>query len=634
MSPSTAARAGVALADLPRTSSASAREVAAAYRDCLRIARAHYENFTVGSFLLPRPLRRHIAALYAFARAADDMADEGEATRDERLARLDAWEWALEEAYRGRPTEPVFVALADTAARFAIPITPFKRLLRAFRSDVDFHPFATFDALRAYCRDSADPVGHLVLYLLGYRDERRQALADRICTGLQLANFWQDVAVDARNGRVYVPEEDLARFGVEVDDVLSGRASAATRELVRFEVDRTRQHLVEGLALIDLVEPRLAREVRLFAGGGFAILDRVASIDCDVLTQRPSLSRIDKLGVLARGLLPRRPGSGHASLASATGMTATTTRDATAPATVRPRLASGALHRLDGPRLEQAYDFCRDVTRQSSSNFFSAFQLLAPVQRRALFAVYAFCRFVDDVADDATTRDPQALLELWRGELAAVYDGNPTRKVGVALADAVQRFGLERRHFEDILRGVEMDLTARRFLTFEQLEEYCYLVASAVGLLCIEIFGYTSPAARGYAVDLGLAFQLTNILRDVEEDARRGRIYLPLEDLKQFGVEEEELLAGRYSPRLGALLAFECGRARAFYLRAHGTLPRGDRRSLAVAEAMCAIYERLLHRIEARRFDVFGRRIGLPAYEKVGLAAFGWARAQLAGFGA
>ena len=621
MSPSGGAAAGATLADLPRASSASAREVRAAYRACVQIARAHYENFTVGSFLLPRALRRHIAALYAFARAADDMADEGDLGRAERLARLDAWEWALEEAYRGRPTEPVFVALADTAARFAIPITPFKRLLQAFRGDVDFRAFPTFGALRAYCANSADPVGHLILYLFGHRDERRQELADRICTGLQLANFWQDVSVDAQKGRVYVPLDDLAHFGLTADDLLAGRWSENVRKLLRFEVERARQHLVEGLALAGLVEPRLARELRLFAGGGLAILKRIEDVDFDVLNERPSLTKLDKLRIVARSAAPLRVGAGSSRSTPAAGATI-----------ARPLPASGALHRLDGPRLEQAYDFCRDVTRRSSSNFFSAFTLLAPVQRRALFAVYAFCRFVDDVADDGAARDPQALLDLWRGELASVYAGTPTRKVGVALADAVLRFGLERRHFEDILRGVEMDLTARRYRTFEQLEEYCYLVASAVGLLCIEIFGYSSPAARSYAVDLGLAFQLTNILRDVEEDARRGRIYLPLEDLKQFGVAEEELLSGRYSPRLGALLAFECGRARAFYLRAHGTLPAEDRRSLAVAEAMCAIYERLLHRIEARRFDVFGRRIALPAYEKVSLASFGWARAQLAGF--
>jgi phytoene synthase len=622
VSPSELAVAGPSVDELPRPQSARPRDLRAAYRDCVRIARAHDENFTIGSFLLPRALRRHIAALYAFARAADDIADEGDLPAAERLARLDAWQWALEEAYRGRPTEAIFVALADTAARFAIPITPFKRLLRAFRSDVDFRPFPSFAALRGYSANSADPVGHLVLYLFGYRDAQRQALADDVCSGLQLANFWQDVSVDARKGRVYLPLEDLAAFGLTADDVLAGRFREELRALLRFEVERTRALLLAGRALADRVEPRLAREVRLFAGGGLAILQRIADERYEVLHARPSLSTADKLRVLARGAWPRRarePATVHAM---------------PPPPPIVGRPASGALHPLDGPRLEQAYDFCRDVTQRSSSNFFSAFKLLAPVQRRALFAVYAFCRFVDDVADDATIREPGALLELWRRELESVYAGTPTRKVGVALADAVARFGLDRRHFEDILRGVAMDLTPRRYLTFEQLEEYCYLVASAVGLLCIEIFGYVNPAARGYAVDLGLAFQLTNILRDVEEDARRGRIYLPLEDMQLFGVDEAELLAARYSPRVGALLAFECGRARAFYLRARGTLPPEDRGSLAVAEAMCAIYERLLGRIEARRFDVFGRRIALPAYEKVGLAAFGWARARLAGLSA
>ncbi len=618
MSPTTVARAGAAAGGLARPPVARHGELASAYRACLSIARNHYENFTVGSLLLPRALRRHVAALYAFARVADDFADEGDVPREERLARLDAWEWALEEAYRGRPTEPIFLALADTAARFAIPITPFRRLLRAFRSDVDFRPFPTFAALRAYCRDSADPVGHLVLYLFNHRDERRQELSDKICTGLQLANFWQDVSVDARKGRVYLPLEDLERFGVSLDDVLAGRSSAALRELLRFEVERAREHLVDGLELADLVEPRLAREVRLFAGGGLEILARIEALGFDVVTQRPTLSRLDKLRVVAGGL---------AGVGGAPGTTSA--RSFAAADAARP-VASGALHPLDGPRLEQAYAFCGDVTRRSSSNFFRAFQLLAPVQRRALFAVYAFCRFVDDAADE-TPREPQALLAAWRAELDAVYAGTPTRKVGVALADAVRRFGLERRHFEDVLRGVELDLTCRRYATFEQLEEYCYLVASAVGLVCIEIFGYTNPAARSYAIDLGRAFQLTNILRDVEEDAKRGRIYLPLEDLKRFGVEEEELLAGRYSPRLAALLAFEAGRARAYYLRARGTLPPEDRRSLAVAEAMRAIYERLLGRIERRRFDVFGRRVVLPGYEKLSLAVGGWARAQLSG---
>jgi len=169
-----------------------------------------------------------------------------------------------------------------------------------------------------------------------------------------------------------------------------------------------------------------------------------------------------------------------------------------------------------------------------------------------------------------------------------------------------------------------------RYATFDELHEYCYLVAATVGLLCIEIFGYRNPEARAYAIDLGVAFQLTNILRDVREDADRGRIYLPLEDLRWFEIDEDELLAGRYSPRLGALMAYECGRARAYYLRARGSLATEDRASLAPAEAMRGIYERLLARIEARHFDVFAGPVTLPRYERVGLALAAWGRSHLA----
>ncbi|MBI1818293.1 MAG: presqualene diphosphate synthase HpnD [Deltaproteobacteria bacterium] len=282
------------------------------------------------------------------------------------------------------------------------------------------------------------------------------------------------------------------------------------------------------------------------------------------------------------------------------------------------------------PSLREAYDYCQAVTRRSSSNFFYAFRLLPPARREALYAVYAFCRFVDDIADDAGRRDPAALLARWRDEVARVYDGEPTHPISRALADSVRRLPLHREHFLDLIRGVEMDLTRRRYATFDQLYEYCYLVASTVGLLCIEIFGYTQPSAREYAVDLGVAFQLTNILRDVMEDGQRGRIYLPLEDLRHFDCNEADLLGRHYSTRAGALMAFECGRARAYYLRARGALAPEDRGSLAPAEAMRLIYEHLLTRIEARHFDVFGPKVTLPRYQKVTLALAAWGRSQLA----
>lgn len=629
---------------------ADARAIAAAYRHCWRIATTHYENFTVGSWLLPRHLRRPIAAIYAFARAADDFADEGESAASERVARLADWEKNLDACYAGAATDPVFVALGDTVRRFNIPRDPFLQLLDAFRQDIAFRPFGTFADLRAYCRRSAAPVGHLVLALFGYHDATRRALADEICTGLQLANFWQDVAVDAQKGRVYLPLEDLERFACTADDVMRGRPTAALCELLRWQVDRARSLLQHGLGLAQQVDRRCARQVRLFAWGGVSILNRIAVQDFDVFSSRPTLSRGEKAALVLRALVG---GAAPARLFSATAGMRVRRVNAAQPRggdedrrdsrfAAAPMSASAlstidvASTRVNLPplrsdaKLRDAYAYCQDVTRRSSSNFYYAFRLLPPERRESLCAVYAFCRFVDDIADDAGRRDPAGLLARWREELARVYDGDPTHPIGHALADTARRFPIAQQHFLDLIRGVELDLTRRRYATFDELYEYCYLVASTVGLVCIEVFGHRHESARDYAVDLGIAFQLTNILRDVMEDASRGRIYLPLDDLRRFDCREDDLLGGRYTTRVGALMAFECGRARAYYLRAGGALAAEDRGSLAPAEAMRSIYERLLARIEARHFDVFGPKVTLRGYEKVTLALAAWGRAQLA----
>jgi phytoene synthase len=587
--------------------------IADAYHHCWRIAVSHYENFTLGSWLLPRRLRRHIAAIYAFARAADDMADEGTLTPADRLSQLDAWEQQLEACYRSEATHPVFVALRNTAQRFDLPIEPFRKLLRAFRTDAEFKPFATFDDVLGYCRNSADPVGHLILYLFGYRDAERQQLADQICTGLQLANFWQDVAVDAAKGRLYVPHEDLARFGCSAAEVQTGARHPAVRALMKFEVDRARDMLTRGLGLAALVERRLSREVSLFAWGGLAILDAIEAIGYDVCRRRPTVSAGTKFRLVLRALAGLGP------------------RIAVPDSAAAPPAVSAVATTHDAPyTLRKAYAYCQEITRRSSSSFYYPFRLLAPDRRDALFAVYAFCRFIDDVADDEGRRDPAALLARWRTELAEVYTGKPTHPIAVALADAVQRFELPQTVFLELIDGVEMDLTRQRYGTIEELYGYCYRVASTVGLLCIGIFGYQRPSARDYAVNLGIAFQLTNILRDVREDAQRGRIYLPLEDLRRFDCTEDDLLGGHYSPRVEALMAFECERARAYYQLARNALAPEDRGSLAAAEAMRSIYERLLDRIEARHFDVFGPKVTLPRYEKLTLALAAWGRCQLA----
>ncbi len=279
-----------------------AAATAAAFGECERIARAHYENFTLGSHLLPRHLRRHIAALYAFARTADDLADE-EPDPARALAGLEAWERELEACYAGVPHHPVFVALADTVRSFAIPIDPFRRLLEAFRMDVRFQGFQTFDDLLFYCAHSANPVGHLVLYLFGHHDADRQSRADDICTALQLTNFWQDLAIDLRKGRIYLPREDMQRFGYSAEDLGRQAVNPAFRELMAFQCARTRGLFERGLGLAALLDRNRGREVRLFAGGGLAILERLEAVGYDAFTARPSLSRWAKMGLVARSLV-------------------------------------------------------------------------------------------------------------------------------------------------------------------------------------------------------------------------------------------------------------------------------------------------------------------------------------------
>lgn len=293
--------------------------------------------------------------------------------------------------------------------------------------------------------------------------------------------------------------------------------------------------------------------------------------------------------------------------------------------------------RLQLGSLSEAYAYCRQVTRKSSSNFYYAFRLLPAERHNALCSLYAFCRFMDDIADQpevgATSLQGKGkkerleiLLNAWREELQQCYSGSSRHPISLALSDTVQRFPIQQEHLAGIIDGVEMDLSRTHYGTFEELYDYCYHVASLVGLACIEIFGYRNPSAREYAVNLGIAFQLTNILRDVGEDAQRGRVYLPEEDLARFGYTEHDLGNGVYNEAFVRLMTFEGNRAREYYNRALRNRAPEDQRSLVAAEAMRLIYSRLLDTLEQRNFAVFSSRVTLPSSRKAQLAFQAWAR--------
>jgi squalene synthase HpnC len=272
------------------------------YRYCERLARSHYENFPVGSILIKKELRRHFYAIYAFARIADDFADEGyesEAyTESERIGWIERWGEQLKDAFDGRARHPVFVALADTAARFALPIRLFQDLLSAFSQDVSVRRYQSFDQLKDYCRRSANPIGRLILLLFGYTDPELHCKSDDICTALQLANHWQDVGIDLDKDRVYIPSEDMLRFGLTVESLRQQGATDKFKQLMAFETERARQLFLRGKPLCTEVSGRLGLELRVVWLGGMTILNLTEQNDFEVFQRRPSIGSADKLGIL------------------------------------------------------------------------------------------------------------------------------------------------------------------------------------------------------------------------------------------------------------------------------------------------------------------------------------------------
>lgn len=274
------------------------------------------------------------------------------------------------------------------------------------------------------------------------------------------------------------------------------------------------------------------------------------------------------------------------------------------------------------------------ITRKSASNLALAFVLLPREKRAGMAALYAFCREVDDVADEETkpVAERRALLAAWREDIRAACNcGSPRFAVNQELQPIIARYRLPFALFDELVRGVEMDLDIQRYETFAELELYCYRVASVVGLLSIEIFGYRDPGCRDYAVQLGQALQLTNILRDVRTDAERGRIYLPLAELARSNVQAEEILRLEYSPRFRELAASVARRARGYYQQARASLPAVDRKSMATAELMGSVYWRLLCELEKKQFNVFGPSVTrLSKGQKLRLVLRTWYR-QLTG---
>ena len=285
---------------------------------------------------------------------------------------------------------------------------------------------------------------------------------------------------------------------------------------------------------------------------------------------------------------------------------------------------------LLSPAKAQAY--CTNLTKKSGSNFYYSFLFLPRKRRAAMYTIYAFCKEVDNAVDDPPAgSNPSKELERWWDELQAAYEGTPTFPVTISLAHHVRELSIPRAYFEELIKGVGMDLSAVRYASMQDLSLYCYRVASVVGLICLHVFGPTSARAQDYAVSLGMAFQLTNILRDIGTDAAQGRIYLPQEDLQQFGCTETILLQQQENEALHTVLRFEVAKAHEYYAKAQAafeSLPAQERQALAVSEIMRAVYSRILKKIEKPEHRVFGLRVRLSTPHRLALAAGVWLRSR------
>jgi squalene synthase HpnC/squalene synthase HpnD len=578
------------------------------------LATHHYENFNVVSWLLPRRLHQHFYDLYAYCRWSDDLGDEIPG-RQRALDLLDAWEEELRSCYsaEGSPSHPVLIALRETIRVKNIPQKPFSDLLRAFRQDQRVQRYATWDAVLDYCVYSANPVGRLVLYLCDYRDTERQRLSDYTCTALQLANFWQDVSRDLEKGRIYIPLDALAEHGLTEAEIVERRFSERYVSLMKDLIARTRALFVAGMPLAASVEGPLRIDLEMFTRGGLAVLDAIESSGYDTLKHRPAISKWRQVRLLTRALAARAISKDKDERESAGPQTDSSVGAASPAGATIPRNSPS-----EGVSLPDSYTECNRIARAARSSFYLAFFGLPREKRNALFALYAFMRLIDNVSDEPGDLEAKRRgLARWRGMLDEAIAGDTSgHAVLPALADSITRFHIPTRYFHDLILGAEMDLTVSSYATFDQLSEYCYRVAGTVGLTCLHVFGFRDPRDPDLAERLGLAFQLTNIIRDVRADLEMGRVYLPQEDLARFGRSATDL-AGPADERVRALLEFEADRAWRFYTEGVPLIAHVEPDSRATLWALVRTYSTLLARIEERNYDVFTSRISLSSAEKV-----------------
>ncbi len=596
-------------------------EQALAY--CRHWAASHCENFTVASILLPRRFRQDFLNIYAYCRWSDDLADSIDDPQ-ESLQYLDWWQAELKLCLGGRPHHPILLALQQTIQRHSLELEPFYDLLQAFRQDQRVNRYANDEELQDYCQRSANPVGRILLQLARATTPASSRLSDAVCTGLQLANFCQDMSRDAQQGRIYLPRSRWLAHGVSESMLLERSVTPELRRALAEWVRIARQSLLDGWPLVELVPCWMRTDVDLFVRGGLAILEKIEAQQCDVWTARPEVNGWTQARLLAASLMsgrstPKRKPAQHSTLARL------------------PLPANGsAIARLDHRERESAElrasrRWCAQICRQSRSSFLASFALLDAARRQATCALYAFARIADDLGDsNQSTTHRTSQLQRFRDQLwqhcdrpiAPSHNGShPTRScrrvaengnmppleldhrscdftgLWPALSNCIDRYQVPIELLDEIIVGVAMDVQHRQPNDWSELQHYCHHVASAVGLACTHIWRKPEPSLEiptQAASDCGVAFQLTNILRDIGEDARDGRIYIPQSLFDEYGVDRRAWLASQPSGDWYGMLEEVAERTRRLYLNGWPTIHILSPRSRRMFSLIWHSYRELL----------------------------------------
>jgi len=542
--------------------------------ECIEASKTEREeNFPVASFLINRRLRGPILHFYRFARAADDITDHPDLSEADKLAGLDA----LEETLLGKSDRAkAALPLRDVLEERGLAPTHALDLLEAFRADVTKHRYGDWDELMQYCRYSAMPVGRFVLDLHG-EDRSTWAYSDPLCAALQVINHLQDCGKDYHAlQRVYLPLDMMRARGARVEELAASKASPRLRAALKDIAERASQLLQQAEKL-----PLAVQDTRLGLETG--VIVKLARRLTALLLQRDPLSEAVHLASLP--VLLQAMQASVDVLAGRLFQTGFSARGS-GPADLSDRDALGIA----------------PAPVAKTSSFYLAMRILPPEQRDGMYAIYAFCRAVDDIADDSgPAKTRHALLDRWRADIARLYNGGGPTMLTKAIAPVVSRFDLRQEDFLAIVDGMEMDL--RREMQrpdWETFELYCDRVASAVGRLSVRIFGIDHDKGIELSHHLGRALQMTNVLRDLDEDAGLGRLYLPNEVLADAGIEEQEVEKVLCHPRLGEACIAVASRAAQHFAEASAVMANCNRQSVRSPRIMASVYQALLDKLIKR----------------------------------